>query len=146
MVQKTQKCLLRTSHPHCHRVQLSTSATGSWPAVACPRLEDLVVLELPLGDLYEDHWSVTGQQVPDASSPDDAVYLPGRNALLTIKAALWCRLQGIDRLALAVLGSNPFSDATPEFFDDFQSALDRALGGPVRLVRPFARLEKRQVM
>ncbi len=113
---------------------------------ATPRLQSLVTLQLPLGDLYADHWSVTGQEVPDALSPDDAVYLPGRNALLVIKAALWCRLHGIDELALAVLKSNPFSDATADFFDDFESALTRATGGRVRIVRPFDRLQKPAVM
>jgi 7-cyano-7-deazaguanine synthase len=115
-------------------------------AVASPQLEDLVVLELPLVDLYGDHWSVTGHDAPDASSRDDAVYLPGRNALLVIKAALWCRLHGMGRLALAVLGSSPFSDAGSDFFDEFQSALRRATGGLVRILRPFARLDKRRVM
>jgi 7-cyano-7-deazaguanine synthase len=115
-------------------------------AMSCLQLEDLVVLDLPLGDLYRGHWSMTGRETPNALSPDDAVYLPGRNALLVIKAALWCRMHGIDRLALAVLVSNPFGDATPEFFDDFESALDHAAGGRVCLVRPFAQLGKRQVM
>ncbi len=115
-------------------------------ALSCARLESLVVVELPLGDLYKDHWSVTGERPPDASSPDAAVYLPGRNALLMIKAALWCRLHGIDRLALAVLESNPFGDATPEFFDAFESALHHATGGRVRIVRPFSQFDKRQVM
>lgn len=115
-------------------------------ALSCPRLEDLLVLDLPLEDLYKDHWSVTGRETPDATSPEHAVYLPGRNALLIIKAVLWCRMHGIDRLALAVLASNPFGDATPEFFDDFESALHLATGGWVRIVRPLALLDKRQVM
>jgi len=115
-------------------------------AVASPRLKELAVLDLPLRDLYGEHWSVTGRDVPPASSPDDTVYLPGRNALLIIKAALWCRLHGIDELALAVLQSNPFSDATDAFFDAFESALDHATGGRVRIVRPFAGLDKAQVM
>ena len=94
-------------------------------AVASPRLASLVLLDLPLADLYADHWSVTGAGVPDAASADDAVYLPGRNALLLLKPALWCRLHQIEQLALAVLASNPFSDATAEFFDEFESALAR---------------------
>lgn len=122
------------------------AVTAFLGAVASPRLESLVVLELPLGDLYGDHWSVTGREVPDAASPDEAVYLPGRNALLVIKAALWCGLHGIGELALAVLRNNPFADAAPEFFDQFESALDCATGGAVRIVRPLARLDKRQVM
>jgi 7-cyano-7-deazaguanine synthase len=115
-------------------------------AVAAPRLAELVLLDLPLRDLYADHWSVTGAQVPDASSSADAVYLPGRNALLLIKPALWCRLHQIEQLALAVLASNPFGDATAEFFDSFESALDRATGGRVRILRPFGELEKSEVM
>ena len=68
--------------------------------------------------------------MPDQDSPDAAVYLPGRNALLLVKAALWCRLHGIEELALAVLAANPFADATPEFFAQFEAALARATGGP----------------
>jgi 7-cyano-7-deazaguanine synthase len=109
-------------------------------------IEPLVVLEMPLKDLYGRHWSTDGLAVPDAHSPDDAVYLPGRNALLIIKASIWCRLNGLDQLALAVLGTNPFSDATADFFADFESALDRATGGRVQVVRPFAPFDKQQVM
>jgi 7-cyano-7-deazaguanine synthase len=115
-------------------------------AVARDGLEPLVMLEMPLGDLYENHWSTNGRGTPDAGSADDAVYLPGRNALLTIKPALWCAMHGIGELALAVLASNPFADATTEFFDEFSSALNRAVGGRVNLARPFAELRKDQVM
>jgi 7-cyano-7-deazaguanine synthase len=115
-------------------------------ALGKDNIEDLVVLEMPLNDLYGDHWSTNGRNVPDSHSPDNAVYLPGRNALLIIKASIWCRLNGIDRLALAVLGSNPFSDATAEFFSDFESALERATSGRVQIERPFSRFDKQQVM
>ena len=115
-------------------------------ALATPRLEPLVTLRLPLSDLYDGHWSVTGHDVPDAATADEAVYLPGRNALLMIKAALWCRLNGIEQLALGVLQSNPFSDTSASFFDHFESALNCAQGNPIRIVRPFAELDKRQVM
>ena len=93
-------------------------------ALASPRLAELVVLDLPLADLYGDHWSVTGRGVPEFASPDAAVYLPGRNALLLIKPALWCRLHGIEELALAVLGTSPFADATAGVF--------RRVRGPAR--------------
>jgi 7-cyano-7-deazaguanine synthase len=109
-------------------------------------LADLVVLDMPVADLYGDHWSVTGRNVPDAASPDDAVYLPGRNALLLVKPALWCHLNGIEQIALGVLGSNPFGDASEEFFAAFETALERATGGHLRVLRPFAQLDKRQVM
>ncbi|MCE9604017.1 MAG: 7-cyano-7-deazaguanine synthase [Planctomycetia bacterium] len=110
------------------------------------KLRPLVVLEMPLTDVYHDHWSVTGRGVPDGSTSDDAVYLPGRNALLLIKAALWCSLNGVDELAMAPLGSNPFSDATPEFFEGFQAVLNVATAGNLLLSRPFAPLHKSEVM
>jgi 7-cyano-7-deazaguanine synthase len=122
-------------------------AVRQWlEALRSPRLDELVLLDLPLADLYQDHWSVTGRRPPDASTPDDAVYLPGRNALLAIKAALWCQLHGIEQLALGVLESNPFADATSAFFDHFESALNCGSSRRLRFVRPFAQLGKRQVM
>src|SRR5436305_8104356 len=39
-------------------------------AVATNNLAKLVVLELPLTDLYEGHWSLTGRDTPAADSPD----------------------------------------------------------------------------
>lgn len=115
-------------------------------AMKSDRLEPLATLEMPMADVYGDHWSVTGHEIPDAKTNDDAVYLPGRNAILLVKAAVWCRLHGIEQLALAVLGSNPFGDATPDFFADIENAMDRTLGGRVRIVRPFDAMTKREVM
>lgn len=109
-------------------------------------LRPLVILELPLADLYGGHWSLTGDDPPDALSPDEAVYLPGRNLLLLVKAGLWCQLHGIGQLALGVLGSNPFADATAGFFDAFEAAVNGGAGTPLQIVRPFGALRKCQVM
>lgn len=114
--------------------------------LACDRLAPLVEFEMPMADVYRDHWSVTGLAVPDADTPDEAVYLPGRNALLLTKPAIWCRLHEIEELALAPLGSNPFPDAGPTFFESFQKALNTAVGGKLVITRPFAHLHKRDVM
>src|SRR5690242_7601455 len=109
-------------------------------AVRAPALRPLVVLEMPVADLYGGHWSLTGQGVPDADSPDEAVFLPGRNVLLLAKAMLWCHLHGVPAVALAPLGSNPFPDATPAFFDTYQDVVNRGIGGAVRVLRPYAGL------
>lgn len=113
-------------------------------AVATPNLAELVTLELPLADLYGDHWSVTGLGVPGGDSPDEAVYLPGRNPLLAVKACVWCQLHGVEQLAIGCLGTSPFADASPEFFRRFQGVMDAALGARLQIVRPLA--EKRRVM
>jgi 7-cyano-7-deazaguanine synthase len=112
-----------------------------WPVA------DPVRLVMPACDIYgEHHWSVAGTGVPDAASPDDAVYLPGRNALLAIKPLVWCGLRGIRRLALATLAGNPFADATAAFRAGFSATMSRALGHHVELIAPFSDLTKRDVM
>jgi 7-cyano-7-deazaguanine synthase len=115
-------------------------------AVASPALRPLTVLELTVKDLYGDHWSLTGSEVPGAHTPDDAVYLPGRNVLLLAKALIWCHLHGVSDLAIGVLQSNPFRDATPKFFTDFQAVVNEAVGGTVRIRRPYAGMNKREIM
>jgi len=115
-------------------------------ALACPALADLVELHLPLADVYGHHWSIDGDGAPDAASSDEAVYLPGRNALLLLKPLLWCQSHGLSELALAVLGSNPFADATPEFFRQFESVVNRATGAAVHITCPFWQYTKRDVM
>ena len=115
-------------------------------AVKTEGLEPLVALDEPIADVYGNHWSTTGTEVPGSKTPDDAVYLPGRNLLLTVKAAVWCRLNGIETLALGSLGSNPFADSTTEFFEKLESLMNQAIGGRLRLIRPFHRLHKTDVM
>jgi 7-cyano-7-deazaguanine synthase len=109
-------------------------------------LDELVVLDEPIADVYGAHWSTYGPGIPGAESPDEAVYLPGRNLLLTVKAALWCRIRDISALALGSLGSNPFPDSTSAFFRDLESLLNQAMNGDLRLIRPFDRLNKGDVL
>lgn len=115
-------------------------------SVARPNLMKLVVLEMPLQDLYGDHWSMSGTRVPDDISPDAAVFLPGRNPLLLIKPVLWCWMHGIEHLALGTLASNPFDDATPRFFARFEEMMCEAAGQRVQIARPFERFSKERVM
>jgi 7-cyano-7-deazaguanine synthase len=115
-------------------------------AIRAPALRPLHTLDLPVRDLYGDHWSTTGEGVPGADTPDDAVYLPGRNVVLLSKALLWCHLHGVPELAMAPLGSNPFPDATPAFFDTFAKVVSDAVTGRVRVLRPYAHLHKLDVL
>lgn len=109
-------------------------------------LADLVLLDMPVGDLYDDHWSISGRAVPDHRSPDDAVFLLGRNPLLLLKPVLWCQMHGVKQLALATVATNPFDDATPAFFSSFEAMIQQATGSTVKIVRPFEKLSKRAVM
>ena len=115
-------------------------------ASARPGLMPLRVLSEPIADVYGEHWSTSSDNVPSSDAPDEAVYLPGRNLLLIAKAAIFCRLEEISTLALGSLASNPFPDATPEFYDAFEAVLDRALASRIRLLRPFAGMNKTDVL
>jgi 7-cyano-7-deazaguanine synthase len=115
-------------------------------AISTSRLDKIIVLELSLADLYGDHWSLTGAETPGADSPDEAVFLPGRNALLLVKPAVWCQMRGIQELALAPLGTSPFNDASAAFLRDFEAAMNRGSVASVRFLRPFGEMNKQQVM
>jgi 7-cyano-7-deazaguanine synthase len=115
-------------------------------ALRCPSLLPLHILEMPVRDLYPHHWSLSGEGVPGADTPDDAVFLPGRNVLLLSKAILWCHLRGIAEVTMAPLESNPFPDATPSFFADFEAVVNQAVGGRVRVRQPYLGLHKTEVI
>ena len=114
--------------------------------IHAPALLPLRILEQPVRDLYGNHWSVTGVGVPPAGTPDDDVYLPGRNVLLLSKSLLWCHLHDVPAVAMAPLAANPFPDATDEFIRDYTSAVNRAVAGTVRVLRPYAHLHKPEVL
>jgi len=114
--------------------------------MAVSSLKPLVVLKLPVDDLYDDHWSMTGRAVPDEKSADEAVFLPGRNVLLLAKSMLWCHLHQVPALAQGVLRGNPFPDATDAFYKQFEEVVNQAVGGSVRVLRPYARLKKSEII
>lgn len=115
-------------------------------AIRAPALQPLTVLEMPVADLYGEHWSLSGKDVPAAGTPDAAVFLPGRNVLLLAKAMLWCHRQGVGEVALAPLEGNPFPDATPAFFADYEEIVNRAIVGRVRVRQPYRGLRKETVL
>ena len=106
----------------------------------------LVVLDLPISDVYGAHWSVSGANVPDATTPDSAVYLPGRNLLLLAKSTVWCALHGVEAIALGTLKGNPFADSGPEFLSLIGSLVQLGLDRPLEVRTPFASLTKAQVL
>lgn len=115
-------------------------------AIARPSLAPLIVFEMPIGVVYGKHWSTGSEPTPDYESPDEAVFLPGRNLLLAAQASIWCRLNNVPTIALGVLGGNPFPDATDDFFSACERTIHLAVGGDLRIVRPFAEMKKIDVL
>jgi 7-cyano-7-deazaguanine synthase len=84
--------------------------------------------------------------VPDAASPDAAVFLPGRNLLLLAQASIWCHLQRVPTIALGLLNGNPFPDSSDAFFASFETTFHEAMGTGLRIVRPYRQLTKVEVL
>jgi 7-cyano-7-deazaguanine synthase len=108
----------------------------------CP----LVVFDVPTAAAYGSHWSISGEEVPDEGTTDDAVYLPGRNLLLLSLPSVWCALHDVHTIALGTLKGNPFPDATDAFFGGFAALAERAMDHPLEVVTPFGDLGKAEVV
>jgi 7-cyano-7-deazaguanine synthase len=109
-------------------------------------LRPLTVLELPIADVYGAHWSVSGSGTPDDTTPDEAVYLPGRNLLLLAKTTVWCALHGVEKIALGTLRGNPFADSSYEFLSGLAGLASLALDHRLEVLTPFATRSKAEVL
>ena len=111
-----------------------------------PRVGPLAVLELPMGDIYPpSHWAIRG--VPPAyDTPDEDVYLIGRNLVLLTKAGVWSAEHRVSRILLGPLAGNPFPDATPEFIAAIARALSLGLSHDIAIETPFRALHKEDVI
>ena len=97
----------------------------------------LASLSFSLSDLYpETHWALRGEP-PAFDTPDEEVYLSGRNIALVSKAAIYCAQHRISRLSLGLLCGNPFPDATAEFFDSMERTLSLGLAHRIEIATPF---------
>ena len=108
----------------------------------CP----LVSLSVDMRDVYAaTHWAVTGN-APAYHTPDEDVYLPGRNIILLAKAAVFCAAANIGRIVIGTLDHNPFPDATPEFRTSIAQTLSLGLAHALRIDAPYARSSKADVI
>jgi 7-cyano-7-deazaguanine synthase len=107
---------------------------------------ELTVLAVDMRDVYPPtHWAVRGEP-PAYDTPDEDVYIEGRNIVLLSKTAIWMARRGITRVLLGPLGGNPFPDATPQFFSAMAGALSTGLAAPLSIETPFAKMDKSDVI
>jgi 7-cyano-7-deazaguanine synthase len=110
------------------------------------KVRALVPLEFTVRDLYPPtHWAIRGTP-PAYDTPDEDVYLVGRNLVLLAKAGIYCARHGVTRLALGPLAGNPFPDARPRFFDAMGEALSLGLDHAIELATPFRDRRKDEVI
>jgi 7-cyano-7-deazaguanine synthase len=111
-----------------------------------PGLLPLATLRLPTATIYAGHWSRGRAPVPDASSDDRRVCLPGRNILLLSLAGVYCAQHSLGTLRIGLLKGNPFPDGDRRFLEHMQTTLRTGLNFPLRLEAPFRRLTKSRVL
>jgi 7-cyano-7-deazaguanine synthase len=111
------------------------------------KLDRLAELQFDMTDVFPPtHWAVRGEP-PAFDTPDEDVYLHGRNAILLSKAAVYMATSpGRLALLLGTLAGNPFPDATPEFFAAMSRALSLGLDAEISIEAPFAALHKAEVI
>ena len=110
------------------------------------RVRPLVSLSVDMRDVYAaTHWSIQGRP-PAYHTPDEDVYLPGRNIILLGKAGVYCAAAGLGRLVLGTLAHNPFPDATPQFRSTMAEALSLGLAHALRIEAPYADVSKAEVV
>jgi 7-cyano-7-deazaguanine synthase len=152
--------VLAASEARRHRVQpIYVSAGLAWESGELAALDRLLAeapfagalaplarLTFTVTDLYPStHWALRGEP-PAFDTPDEDVYLAGRNVALLSKAAIYCARQSIGRVALGPLAGNPFPDATAEFFEAMAHALSLGLAHPLVVDAPFAGMDKSDVV
>jgi 7-cyano-7-deazaguanine synthase len=110
------------------------------------RVRALTALQFTMGDVYPpSHWAIRGQP-PAYDTPDEDVYLTGRNLVLLAKAGTWCAQHQVSRIVLGPLAGNPFPDATQEFFAAMSQALGLGLAHRIAIDTPFRHLLKEDVI
>jgi 7-cyano-7-deazaguanine synthase len=120
---------------------------GSPPFSAAPNpVMPLRRLEFSMRDVYPaSHWALRGTP-PAYDTPDEDVYLHGRNVALLSKAAVYAASRHVSRVVVAPLAGNPFPDATPAFFAALSAAYSLGLATPIEIDAPFAHLHKEDVV
>lgn len=115
-------------------------------AAILPSARPLACLSVDMSDVYEaSHWARTGA-APAYHTPDEDVYLAGRNIVLLGKAGVFCASKGIGRLLIGTLDHNPFPDATSEFRDAMARALSLGLAQALQIEAPYAKSRKADVI
>jgi 7-cyano-7-deazaguanine synthase len=110
------------------------------------RAATMATLTVDMRDVYPaGHWAVRGE-APGFDTPDEDVYLDGRNIVLLSKASVYMARNHLSRVLLGPLAGNPFPDATPHFFATMAQALSVGLAWQVAIETPLAQLHKADVI
>lgn len=120
--------------------------SGAYGGRFQPVVRPVRALSLDMRDVYPaSHWAIRGE-APGFDTPDQDVYIDGRNIVLLSKAAVFLARSGIARVLIGPLAGNPFPDASRAFFDAMQLALSIGLAAPLAIEAPLAAMHKAEVI
>lgn len=114
--------------------------------IISPNIQSLKILNVPVHDLYKDHWSLTGKNIPGLNSNNQEVYLPGRNILLLSHTAIFCSKNDIPEISLGILKGNQFPDSQKSFFSSFEKMIMQGLNFSLKIQTPFSDMSKVDVL
>ena len=152
-VMLAQAATTSRAHPIYVRAGLAWEAEESAAAAAllaaapfAGAVEPVVTLTVDMRDVYPaHHWAIRGE-APGFDTPDDDVYIDGRNIVLLAKASVFAARARLPRMLLGPLAGNPFPDATPQFFATMARALSMGLDSPIEIETPLAAMHKADVI
>ena len=128
------------------RVAASLLATAPFTGI-----RSFVELSFDMRDVFPStHWAVRGTP-PAYDTPDEDVFIDGRNVILLSKAAVYMAAAVRPRpaavtLLIGPLAGNPFPDATPQFFTAIARSLGLGLAIPIEVEAPFGAMHKEDVI
>jgi len=106
----------------------------------------VVTLHADMHDVYPGtHWAIQGT-APAYDTPDEDVYIEGRNIVLLAKASVFMARAGLSRVLIGPLAGNPFPDASAAFFEAMGTALSTGLATTISIEAPLARMHKADVI
>ena len=106
----------------------------------------LVTLHVDMRDVYPPtHWAIRGE-APGFDTPDEDVYLDGRNIVLLSKTAVFMARAGLSRVLIGPLAGNPFPDATPAVLPCDRECVVTRTRYDDSIDAPFAQLHKHDVI
>lgn len=110
-------------------------------------IQPLTTLTLPMAPLFGTHWALpSSSPVPGPQTPDEAVYLPGRNVGLLTLGGLFCATHDLSLLAIGLLKNNPFRDSRPAFLKQVERTIKLGTGHAMKIVSPLSRHSKGDVI
>ncbi|MEZ5286162.1 MAG: 7-cyano-7-deazaguanine synthase [Vicinamibacterales bacterium] len=105
----------------------------------------LTTVDFTMRDVYApSHWAIQGTP-PAYDTPDEDVYLIGRNLVLLSKAGVVAAARGAGRIVPGPLAGT-FPDARPAFFEAMAEALSLGLDRRIAIAAPFLTWDKADVI